>query len=185
MCPQCSVERHVTNQECDNGCGTFVCRPCGHQFHHFDGKILEGHNPNCGAEPENNLTTDVRLGASEFQTEPSAEKSIKEEKIKPLSEVFQSQLKREKMRINEKPHPKVFVTKGSKSSPAEKGVKEELEELKADREDLVLAKREIEFLRSQLKDEIEGRKKAQEEVGELKAKIKRFRRLLKLLKDQL
>lgn len=80
---------------------------------------------------------------------------------------------------------KIFVTRGAKSSPSEKNVKEELEELRADREALVLARNEILSLKSSLREAGEHMARDQIQINELKAKLKNIKRLLKLLEGQL
>lgn len=82
------------------------------------------------------------------------------------------------------PH-KIFVTKGTKSSPTEKNVKEEFEELRADREALIAARRNIESLQLQLKEEKDERNKDQIRIRDLEAKLKNIKRSVKLLRGYL
>jgi len=82
------------------------------------------------------------------------------------------------------PH-KIFVTKGTKSSPTEKNVKEELEELRVDREALVVARKNIESLQLQLKEEKDERNKDQIRIQELETRLKNIRRSVKLLRGYL
>lgn len=46
ICPSCNKESDC-DTVCDNSCGTYMC-DCKCEFHVTNGKILRGHNPQCG-----------------------------------------------------------------------------------------------------------------------------------------
>lgn len=49
-CPWCEKKFEPKNWVCDNDCHTEFCKLCNGEVYYVQGKLIKGHDPNCGSD---------------------------------------------------------------------------------------------------------------------------------------